>query len=166
MYEGGIHVPLIAYWPGKIKPGQQSNHIAAAWDILPTLCEAAGIKTDKSLDGISFLPTLTGRKQKPHDYLYWEYYEYNYNWDKPANKLPRNWLENAAVRMGKWKAVKKDLLKATQPVIELYDLENDPSEKSDVAAANPEVMKRIEKIFTEASIPNTPYFPYQQTARR
>ncbi len=166
MYEGGIRVPFIAYWPGKIKAGQQSSHVAAAWDILPTLCEIAGIKTAVSLDGISFLPALTGKKQRVHDYLYWEYYDYNYNWDKPNNKLPRNWLENAAVRMGNWKAVKKDLLKSPDAAIELYNLETDPGEQHDVAADNPKIMMQIQKIFLTASVPNAPYFPYHQTASR
>ena len=69
---------------------------AASWDLLPTICEATGITVPESIDGISILPTLEDKRQVvKHDYLYWEYYNYNYNWDKPGMLLPRNWLPGA-----------------------------------------------------------------------
>jgi arylsulfatase len=74
LHEGGIRVPLIASWPGKIKSGSISSHVAAAWDIMPTFAEI--LKMDTTTDGISFLPELTGEKQvETHDYLYWEFPE-------------------------------------------------------------------------------------------
>lgn len=75
LYEGGIRVPFLARWPGKIKPGSASDHISAFWDMLPTFCEMAGIAAPKDTDGISILPALLDKKQKEHDYLYWEFTE-------------------------------------------------------------------------------------------
>jgi len=161
-YEGGIRVPLIVNWLGKIKPGQVSEHIAANYDFLPTICAITKTSVPNNLDGVSFLPTLLGTKQPEHPYLYWEYFTYNYNWNKPNATQPRNWLDSKAIRMGKWKAIQKDLYNDKQELIELYDLEADPSEANNVAAANPEVVKRIRKIFKNGSIANTPFFPYAQ----
>ena len=101
LYEGGIRVPLIARWPGVVKPGTVSNHASAFWDFLPTACELAGVAPTDDTDGISFVPALLGREQPAHDYLYWKY------------------GPKSAVRMGKWKAVR---LKDDWPV-ELYDLD-------------------------------------------
>lgn len=162
LYEGGIREPLIACWPGKIMPEQTSKHIAAAWDILPTICQLTDIHLQIPVDGISFLPALTDGKQKEHDFLYWENYHYNYNWNKPGNELPRNWLDNRAVRMGKWKAVEKDLFKAKTNRIELYNLEKDPSEKRDVAAGHPEIIQKVKQVLDAASWLSRPYFPFEE----
>ena len=77
VHEGGIRVPLIASWPGKIKPEQTSSHATAFWDMMPTLCEVAGISAPEGADGISFMPELLGKKQEEHPYLYWEFPEYS-----------------------------------------------------------------------------------------
>ena len=69
LYEGGIRVPLIAYWPGKIKSGSVSNHICAHWDLMPTFCELAKISEPNHTDGISYIPALTGKKQKKQSRL-------------------------------------------------------------------------------------------------
>ena len=75
VYEGGIRVPLVARWPGRIAPGTTSDHVSAFWDMLPTFAEAAGAVTPANTDGISLLPTLTGQGlQSEHEYLYWEYF--------------------------------------------------------------------------------------------
>jgi arylsulfatase A-like enzyme len=162
LYEGGIREPMIAYWPGKIASGTESSLVSASWDWMPTLCEAAGVRAPHGIDGISFLPTLEGRRQTAkHDYLYWEYYNYNYNWAKPGMTKPRNWLESVALRMGKWKAMKKDMLNNPNAPIELYDLDADPGEKNDVAAAHPDVVKRAAALFVSCSVADAPYFPYQ-----
>ena len=72
LYEGGVRTPFIVQWPAKIKPNSKSNHVAAFWDIAPTLLEVAQAKPIKNTDGISFLPTLLGKKgQKEHEYLYY-----------------------------------------------------------------------------------------------
>ena len=155
LYEGGIRTPLIAYWPGKIKPGQVSNHVTAAWDFLPTICELSGISSPSHLDGISFLPALTNKKQTNHPYLYWEYYDYNYNWFKPENKAPRNYLQSIAIRYGNWKGVKN-----REAAFELYDLMTDPGEKQNLAKEHPDVIKKMESFCTESTIPDPPFFPY------
>lgn len=162
LYEGGIRVPMIAYWPGKIRPGTVSDLPAASWDWLPTLCDAVKVKSPKNIDGISILPTMEERQQTAkHEFLYWEYYNYNYNWAKPGMMQPRNWLESVAVRMGKWKAMKKDMLNNKQAPIELYDLEADPGEQNDLAAAHPDLVKKAADLFVSCTVANAPYFPYQ-----
>jgi arylsulfatase A-like enzyme len=161
LYEGGIREPLIVYWHGKIKPRQVSDHLTAAWDFLPTLCQLAGTPPPAHTDGISFLPALMEAPQRDHPYLYWEYYHYNYNWEKAGNDLPRNWLESKAVRMGKWKAVKNKIFKDKQAKIELYDLERDPSERHNVAGEHPDIIENIRRVFDTASQPDPPHFPYK-----
>jgi arylsulfatase A-like enzyme len=136
LYEGGIRVPMVARWPGKVKPGATSDHISAHWDLFPTCCDLAGIETPSGLDGISFLPTLLGKTQLQHEYLYWEF----------------NATQNGqqAVRMGKWKGFRKDVRTTSNPTLELYDLDNDIGEASNVAGSNPSVVAQIEQIMTEA----------------
>ncbi len=130
VYEGGIRVPLIASWPGTIKPGSTSDLVSAFWDWLPTLCEISGIKTPDDIDGISFLPELKGQKQQQHQYLYWEFPEYG---------------GQQAVLLGKWKAIRKNMQKGNK-IWELYNLELDPVESTDVAANHPSVIKEVEEI--------------------
>ncbi|MDD2600361.1 MAG: arylsulfatase [Kiritimatiellae bacterium] len=135
VYEGGIRVPLIAAWPGKIKPGSESDHISAFWDALPTLCEIAGVTPPADIDGISYLPTLLQQgNQKLHPYLYWEYPEAG---------------SSQAVRAGKWKGIRKNISKRNMK-IELFNLEEDMRESKDVAAANPEIVQKIAKIMQES----------------
>lgn len=163
MYEGGIRVPLLVNWPAKVPANRTTGHICAAWDLLPTLCEVAGITPSADIDGLSLLPLLMGEttKQLQHAYLYWENYAYNYDWNKPQNKLPRNWLENRAVRYGKWKAVQHSMLQNTDAKIELYDLETDLGETRDLAGNHPEVIQKIEEIFRNSTT-TSPYYPYKQ----
>ena len=130
VYEGGIRVPMIASWPGKVKAGSTTDHISAFWDVMPTLCDVAQIKSPETTDGISFYNTLVqNNDQKEHDYLYWEFPEYS---------------GQVAVRMGKWKMVWKDIKKGNTKV-ELYDLEADIAEQHDIAEAHPEI---IEQLYT------------------
>ncbi|MDA0346902.1 MAG: arylsulfatase [Verrucomicrobia bacterium] len=136
--EGGIRVPMIANWPGKIAPGQTSGHISAFWDVLPTLCEVSGVTPPEDTDGISFLPTLLGTAaQVTHEFLYWEFPSYT---------------GQQAVRMGKWKAMRKNIFNGNLKV-ELYDLETDPAEQRNVAAAHPDVVAQIETILLKEHTP-------------
>ncbi len=135
LYEGGIRVPLLARWPGKIKPGTTSDQLVAFWDVLPTLCELAGVTTPKDVDGISILPTLLGEKQRQHDYLYWEF-------TAQGGKQ--------AIRKGNFKAVKRGVFKNSNAKIELYDLNNDLAERKNIAGEYPEVVQEMKKIFTQA----------------
>ncbi|MHC4253705.1 MAG: arylsulfatase, partial [Planctomycetota bacterium] len=74
VYEGGIRVPMVARWPGRIAPGAVTSHVSAFWDVMPTLSDVAGAPVPEGLDGVSFLPTLLGTEgQRAHDYLYWEF---------------------------------------------------------------------------------------------
>ena len=140
LYEGGIRTPLLARWPGKIKPGSTTEHVSAFWDVLPTLVEIAGGKPPAGLDGISFLPTLLGRgEQRRHEFLYWEYHERG---------------GSQAVRMGDWKAVRQKIMSRSDGPIELYDLGRDVGEKGDVAAAHPDVVAKIARLFVAARTPS------------
>jgi arylsulfatase A-like enzyme len=141
LYEGGIRVPTIARWPGKIKPGSVTDHISAFWDFLPTCCDLAGIKTPESLDGISMLPTLLGQslKQKKHEYLYWEFHEQG---------------KRQAVRMGNWKGIRQNVAKNPDGPIELYYLENDIGERNNVAKQHPQIVAKIEDLMKSARTPS------------
>lgn len=135
LYEGGIRTPMIVRWTDRIKAGSVSDHVSAFWDIMPTLAEIAGAEVPDNIDGLSFLPELLGKKQKQHDYLYWEFHE-------QGGKI--------AVRMGNWKAVKKDINKTPQGATELYDLSTDIGETNDIADKQPEIVKKVEQIMREA----------------
>ena len=76
IHEGGIRVPMIVTWPSRIEANTITTHLSAFWDIFPTLAEISGFKDNQKYDGISFKPTLYGKKQSEHDYLYWEFPEY------------------------------------------------------------------------------------------
>lgn len=136
-YEGGIRVPMIASWPGHIEPGSESDHISAFWDMMPTICEIAGVDAPVDTDGISFLPELTRKKQPKHQFLYWEF---------PASGGQQ------AVRMGKWKAIRKEILKGNME-LELYDLESDIKEKNNIAANYPEIVKQMEQVMKQEHKP-------------
>jgi arylsulfatase A len=138
LYEGGVRVPLIAWWPGSIAPGGETDHISAFWDFLPTVCELTGAAAPADTDGISYLPTLLGKgKQAPHDYLYWEFHERG---------------GKQAVRQGEWKAVRLDVNKKRPRPLELYNLSNDVGETHDVAAEHPEIVARMQKLMREAHV--------------
>ncbi len=131
LYEGGIRVPMLARWPGTIKPGQVSNQVWAFWDVLPTLAELGGATPPSDTDGISMVPALLGKTQKQHEYLYWEFHERGFR---------------QAIRMGDWKAVR--LAKGAK--IELYDLTKDLGEENNIADRHPDVVKKIELLMETA----------------
>ena len=132
VYEGGLRVPLIARWPGKIAPGRVTPLVSSFCDVLPTLAEAAGAGLTHHIDGISFLPTLLDKgQQKQHEFLLWEFYGYG---------------GQQAVRLGDWKGVRTDCHNRPRGPIELYDLKTDPGERHDVAARRPDVVARINQI--------------------
>jgi len=148
LYEGGIRVPMIAYWPGKIAGGSISDHISAFWDFLPTVCDILNVDNPGSIDGISFLPELSGEKQKPHDYLYWEFYEQN---------------GKQAVRLGKWKAVRLNMDANPDAPVELYNLTLDIGERMNLAPEYPEIIEQIEQIMEKEHIYSEEFsFRYEQ----
>jgi len=136
LYEGGIRVPTIVSWPGKIKPDTTTDNVSALWDFLPTVCDIVKAKAPENIDGISFLPTLLGQKQPQHSHLYWEY---------------RGGSGQQVVRMGDWKGVRNKVNKnGSKGKLELYNLKLDIGETKNVAAANPEVVAKIEKLMRES----------------
>ena len=137
LYEGGIRIPMIARWPGKIKPNSTTDHISAFWDVMPTMCEIANTKSPKKIDGISFVPTMLDKKQKPHKYLYWEFHEYG---------------GKQAVRMGKWKAVRLKVSANPNAPIELYNLDNDIAEKNNLAKEHPKMIAKMDGIMKKARV--------------
>ncbi len=144
LYEGGIRVPMVARWPGKIKPGTVTDHVTAFWDILPTVAELTGTTAPADIDGVSFAPTLLGEldRQRQHKYLYWEFAAYG---------------GQQAVRMGNWKATRQGMLRRNNKdplAIELYDLSADVGESNDVAAAHPDVVARVRAIMQQARTPS------------
>ncbi len=140
VYEGGIRVPMIARWPGKIEPGTKTDLISAFYDVMPTLCEVVGAPIPPQTDGISFLPTLLGQDDQPkHEFLYWEFYGYG---------------GQQAVRMGDWKGVRQKCHRNPQGPIELYNLKNDIAEQVDVADEHPEIVARIEEIMKQQHSPS------------
>jgi arylsulfatase A-like enzyme len=137
LHEGGIRVPLIARWPGKIKPGTTNDDAALMFeDILPTFAELAGAKPPAAIDGVSFTSALfTGKQAKPHEFLYWEHY-------KGLSEAADDGAMIQAVRSGDWKIVQKKPGEA----FELYDLAKDVAEKTDVAKDHPDVVERLKAI--------------------
>ena len=150
LYEGGIRVPLIVKWPGKVKAGSQSDLVTGLEDWMATIHELVGVKKpmpEENRDGVSITPTLLGKKQEPRSFLYREFSGYG---------------GQQAVWQGKWKGIRQKMLrkgKNHDPLkIQLYDLEADPSESTDLASKHPEVVKRIRKLMAEQHVPS-PHFP-------
>jgi arylsulfatase A len=151
LYEGGIRVPTIAFWEGKIIAGSKSEHISAFWDVLPTIADLTGIPTPENIDGISFLSTLLGKEeQKQHDYLYWEFHEKN---------------GRKALRKGDWKLVKYDVFDPEKTTTELYNLATDIGEENNLAAGNPEMVKQLQLLMDAARTDNM-NFPFQAPAAK
>ncbi len=142
LYEGGIRVPTIAWWPGKIAPNSQTDHLSAFWDVFPTLAELTGQEIQNNVDGISFLPTLLGKEgQQEHEYLYWEFHEKN---------------GRQAIRKGDWKLVRYDVFSPENTTTELYNIAQDPAETRNVAVENQviteELLHLLEGARTESPV--------------
>jgi len=142
LYEGGIRVPMLAWWPGTIRPAQVSDHVWAFWDFLATCAELAGVAPPAGTDGISIVPTLTGGRQPQHEYLYWEFHERGFH---------------QAARLGPWKAVRF----GRRRPIELYNLEEDIGETHNIAARHPSVLRQMEEIL-ETARTESPDWPVRE----
>ncbi len=151
MYEGGIRVPLVARWSGKIDPGQVSDHPCSFADVMPTLAELAGAssRVPRAVDGLSFVPTLCGEssRQEKHAFMYWEWHLYDW---RRRRFLPNGLMQ--AVRMGRWKAVRHQ----SDQAFELYDLSQDPGETNNLAARQPEIVRKIEDYIAQNRIEPEP----------
>jgi arylsulfatase A-like enzyme len=140
LYEGGIRTPFIARWPGRIAAGTTSELIGSFWDVMPTLCEIAGVRSPDGVDGLSIAPTLWGTAgQEMHEYLYWEY--------QSSGRAQ-------AVRFGPWKAVRNNVDKAPHATPELYNLATDPREMTNLAHERPELATKAADYMKAAHAPS------------
>jgi arylsulfatase A-like enzyme len=147
-YEGGIRVPMLARWPGRVPAGRVSAHPWAFWDVLPTLCDVSGAETPRGIDGRSVWPVMQGKAAAPAPYLYWEDCTYN----RQQNRVQPAPAAQAA-RMGRWKAVRPKRGAA----IEIYDLATDISETKNLAVESADAVARAETIFREARTEPRPH---------
>lgn len=139
-YEGGLRVPAIVRWPGKIAPGAESNALSGFEDWWPTLVGLAGAKTNHDfLDGIDLMPMLMGQTFEPRKFLYREFAGYS---------------GQQACWQGEWKAIRQKLARGPQP-LELYHLESDPYESKNLASQYPEKIKQFEALMSNQRIPST-----------
>ena len=141
LYEGGIRVPTIMEWKGTISAGVKSELPSAFWDFMPTFVQLTQQTKSwkQKTDGVSILPTITGKgNQKSHKYLYWEFHEEG---------------GRQAVRQGDWKLIKQ-MIKSGNPTFELYNLKNDPLEKTDLSAENPDKVRKLKKQMDKAHTPS------------
>ena len=142
LYEGGIRVPFIVRWPGKIPQNKTSDEIIAFWDMLPTFAHLVGAETPLGLDGKNALDALLGKERAtPLDHLYWDY-------GHCRNRFSQ------AVRKGNWKAVRPALDGPTQ----LYNLATDQSESEDLALSHLELVRELETIMDSELTPS-PHYP-------
>lgn len=140
MHDGGIRVPMIVRWPGKISAGSISDHPSAFWDYLPTACELTGNPLSpaelQDIDGISYTPTLLGKtnQQKKHQYLYWASSEGE---------------TSIGIRMDHWKLVRYRSKNKNESETEdwrLYNLREDIGESRDISKQEPAVVDKILKM--------------------
>ncbi|KPL11544.1 MAG: hypothetical protein AMS26_19845, partial [Bacteroides sp. SM23_62] len=143
LYEGGIRVPTIAWWPGKIAANSSTDHLSAFWDVYPTVAELTGQEIHDSVDGISFLPILLGNKgQQEHEYLYWEFHEKN---------------GRQAIRKGDWKLVRYDVFSPEKTTTELYNIAEDPAETMNVASENKEITQTLLRLMESTRTNSTAF---------
>ena len=138
LHEGGIRVPMIVSWPGKIAAGSSTDHVSAFWDMLPTLSELGQTDAEMETDGISFVPALMNEEQIDHKYLYWEF---------PESGGQR------ALRMGDWKLLNKDMKKGNLEW-QLFNLVEDPREQYDLADQYPEILRQGVYLWEAGHIPS------------
>lgn len=126
--DGGIRVPLIAWWPGRVAAGKNAAHVGYFGDWLATAAELTGARAPETRDSISFAPTLLGeaQRQQQHEFLYWEFHEGGFR--------------QAALYQGRWKGIRRG---ASEAPLVLHDLQTDAGEKSNVAADHPDIVKKI-----------------------
>lgn len=132
LYEGGLRVPLLVRWPGVIKAGRTSGHICASWDLFPTIANLMGLSQFDPGDGISLTPTLLGRRQTKHSFLYWEHHDEG--------------VFGQALRSGDWKLVRS----RSDASWELFRLDRDPAESNNLAKRYSRTVRRLERLINGA----------------
>jgi len=142
--EGGIRVPAVAWWPGKIQPGSETGHPAYFGDWMATAAELAETQPPQDIDSLSFVPTLVGNadEQKRHEFIYWEFHEGGF--------------KQAALYQGRWKGHRSG---SPDAPIQLYDLNSDLAEINDVAADHPEIARTIAEYLSTARSENSDWEP-------
>ncbi len=142
VYEGGMRVPLIARWPGKVPAGEVTTAMGAFWDFMPTLAEVSGAETTEESDGMSLMPVLQGEVAPKGRTLYWEFPSYGHQ---------------QALRQGDWMLVRRFLGNKKKTSTELYNLAEDLSQKNDLAAKHPELVERMLKRMESERVPSTKF---------
>ncbi|WDE96956.1 arylsulfatase [Lentisphaera profundi] len=135
LFQGGVNEPMLVRWPGKIPAGKVSDFKWVFYDIMPTFAEMIGISKPESTDGISVLPTLLGKKQKPHDFIYWEFYS----------------GFQQSIIIGDYKGIRF----GTKDAMQLYKLSDDRKEANDIASSYPELVSRMTKIIDREHVDDT-----------
>lgn len=141
LHEGGVRVPAIVRWPGRVPAARVSPRVTGFEDWLPTLTELCGA-TGAVADGVSFAATLRGEEQPERPFLYREFAGYG-GWQ--------------AVWQGRWKLLRRQLQTPEKATTELYDLSGDPGETKDLAAANPDVVQRLLAIAAREHVPSAAF---------
>ncbi len=148
--DGGIRVPFIAWWPGKVKPGE-SAHVGYFPDWLPTAAELAGATPPPNLDGISLVPTLLDKEvpQKAHEFLYWEFHEGGF--------------KQAALYQGRWKGIRSG---SPDAPVHLFDQADDIAEQTNVASQHPEIVEKLSAYLKTARAASAAWEPKWQPAKK
>ena len=140
LYEGGIRTPFVVKWAAVIPEGSVSYQVSTFWDFMPTVCELIGAKTPDGVDGISYLPTLTGKgRQEQHDYLYYEFHEQG--------------GKQAVIKDG-WKLIHLQINNPQKECYELYNMNADPGEIANVVKLYPRKVDELKKIMKDARTTN------------
>lgn len=149
--DGGIRVPFIAWWPGRVPAGAVSQHVAYFGDWFATAAEFAGVALPGGLDSLSFAPALLGRstEQAVHEFLYWEFHEGGF--------------KQAALYWGRWKGIRTG---SSDAPVALYDLTSDPAEKVNLATKMPEIAEKIGTYLKSARSPSPAWEPRWQIQKK
>ncbi|MRI00108.1 sulfatase-like hydrolase/transferase [Kriegella sp. EG-1] len=162
-YQGGIRVPLFVHWPNGIKNPSQSKHLVSALDIIPTAIDAGGGEVPNDIDGKSLLPILQdANSPEIHNQLYWAGIQ-STRWGFTINKSTKDHSDEAQFAPPAWAIIKdnyllrftgtlengiyKDFMDGREPVIELYDLKNDPKERNDLVALMPDLVEEMQAVY-------------------
>ncbi|TAE26695.1 MAG: sulfatase [Cytophagales bacterium] len=146
LYEGGIRVPMIARWPGRVPANRTDNTAWANWDILPTFCQLTGANQPQTIDGLSMTALLAGKQPlKTHDYFYWQFNE---------------GVMKQALTQGDWKLIRLKE-KDKREALELYNLKQDLGETNNIADKEPVRTNAMRQLMQKAVTPSQhPKFDY------
>lgn len=149
--EGGVRIPFILHWPGRVPAGKAFDGIVSSTDIFPTFASAGAADSPADLDGVDLMPFITGANTgHPHEALFWQQRVWQRpNERKPGPSFPAS-TYNVAVRRGQWKAIRQDQPfdgGNTARAWELFDLSRDPGELNDLATEHPQIVEELGDAF-------------------